>query len=60
MIQIVTASGEMNASIIKGFLESVGIKTNFGPHDSLAYMGSRGPNQLQDIFVEESKSPKKL
>lgn len=54
-VQIVTAAGEVNATIIKGFLEGNGIKSSFGPEGRISYgMGSRGPNQSQNIFVDEA------
>jgi hypothetical protein len=56
MIQIVTASGEANASIIKGFLDGNGIKATFGPQGFIANSGSRGSNQPQNVFVEEDKA----
>ncbi len=60
MVQIVTAAGEVNASIIKGLLESVGIEASYGPSGNISLMaprgGSMGPNQPQNVFVEEEKA----
>ena len=60
MIQIVTANGEVNASIIKGFLESAGIRATYGPSGNISILasggGSIGPNQPQNVFVEEEKA----
>ena len=56
MTQIVTAAGEVNASIIKDVLESAGIRATFGPADSpFAYYGTLGPNQAQNILVPKDK-----
>ena len=59
MIQIVTASGEVNASIIKIFLESNGIRVSYGP-ESNPNLGSAGPNVPQTVYVEEGKSGEAL
>lgn len=63
MVQIVTAAGEVNASIIKGLLESVGIEASYGPSGNISIVnmlispiGSMGPNQPQNVFVEEEKA----
>ena len=60
MIQIVTAAGEVNASIIKGLLESAGIKATYGPSGNISILssggGSIGPNQPQNVFVEENNA----
>lgn len=64
MIQIVTAAGEINASIIKGFLESNGIETSYGPGGNVSILstggGSMGSNQAQNIFVEDAKAEEAL
>lgn len=59
MVQIVTASGEINASIIKSFLESNGIKSSYGP-ESMPNIGSAGPNVPQTIYVDDDKSEQAL
>ena len=52
MVQIATASGEINATIIKDVLESAGIHSTFGPADTaFSYLGTLGPNQAQNILV---------
>ncbi len=60
MAQIVTAAGEVNASIIKGFLEGNGIKASFGPQGSIGNTGSRGPNQPQHVYVSEDTAERAL
>ena len=59
MVQIVTTSSEINASIIKGFLESAGIKITYGPSGNISMLaaggGSMGPNQPQNVFVPKEK-----
>ena len=59
MVQIVTASGEVNASIIKEFLESVGIEAKYGPQGS-GNKGSGGPNMPQTVYVPEEKAEEAL
>lgn len=61
MQRIVTAKGEVNASIIKDVLESAGIKTKFGPSDTpFSYYGTLGPNQSQDVLVPKDKMEEAL
>ena len=56
MIQIVTASGEINASIIKGFLESNGIEAKFGMGNNVHSNGVGSSTMSQAVFVEEEKA----
>ena len=60
MIQIVTAAGEINASIIKGFLESNGIETKFGMGNTTHSRGVGSPAMEQSVFVEEDKAEEAL
>lgn len=58
-IQVYSAQGEVNASIIKGYLEDAGIPATITPDNnnfSLSLHVSKGPNVTYIIFVEEEKS----
>lgn len=55
MAQIATASGEVNASIIKGFLEGAGIEVKFGMANNIHSGGIGSPTMSQSIFVTEEK-----
>lgn len=58
MDRICSAQGEVNAVIIKDFLESQGIKSSYAPDDSpffLASGASKGPTQVHSIYVERDK-----
>lgn len=54
-IKLFTAPSEINASIIKGTLENVDIKTSIGPGEgSLNFnTGSKGPNAPYDVWAED-------
>lgn len=57
MIKIFTTPSEMDASIIRGYLENGGIKASVAPgNNSLSIQGrSKGPNVPYDVFVPEDK-----
>ncbi len=58
--KVFTASTEIEASIIKGALENVGITSWISPGvGSLSLTArSRGPNAPHDVFVEEKDNDK--
>lgn len=60
MKQIANAADEMNASIIKGFLETHGIHSTFGPMSSGTNSGTSGPNRRQHVYVEEKDAEQAL
>jgi hypothetical protein len=61
MRQIVTASDQTNAAIIRGFLESRGIRASFGPAGSVGLtMGTGAAGQDQHVFVEEKDADEAL
>jgi hypothetical protein len=56
--QIYSASSEMEASIIRGYLENAGISATIAPGDNNFSLGlnvPKGPNVTHGIFVEENK-----
>jgi hypothetical protein len=55
--QIHTTSGEIDATIIKGYLENNGISSFIYPAEDLgpSYRAMRGPHVTYGIFVEEEK-----
>jgi hypothetical protein len=55
MVQIVTSKGEVNASIIKGFLENAGIKASCARAG-----GSHGGGVSWIVYVEQEKSEEAL
>lgn len=54
MIQIVTATNEVNASIIKGVLESNGIKASYAPNTGRNGHVARCTVYCQEDKVEEA------
>lgn len=57
-IKVYSAPSEVDASIIKGYLENVGILASIAPGSnnfSLSLHVSKGPNVAHEIFVEEDK-----
>ncbi len=58
-IQISSAPSEIEASIIKGYLEAAGIPATIAPDNnnfSLGANGYNGPNVTYVIFVDEEKA----
>jgi hypothetical protein len=60
MEQICQASGEINASIMKDFLEGNGIHSTCGPAGTNAYNGSAGSGQAYLVFVMNEKKEEAL
>ena len=50
MKQIVTTPNEMNASLIKGFLENLGIKASYAPN-----AGKHGQVAACTVYCDEEK-----
>jgi hypothetical protein len=58
-IQISSAPSEIDASIIKGYLDGAGIPATIAPDNnnfSLSLNVSKGPNVTYVIFVDEEKA----
>ncbi len=61
MVQIVTAAGVVNAQIIVGFLENVGIHAKYAPAvDTLLWKGTTSAVTSQHIYVSKEKSEEAL
>lgn len=57
-IQIYSVSNEMEAKLIKSYLENAGISTTFAPGNdnySITLQVPMGPLYVHDIFVEKDK-----
>ncbi len=58
-IQIYVASGEMEANLVKGFLESMEIKSRIAPSNSYLVQSATAlatPNRPYGVYVEEEKA----
>ncbi len=61
MKQIVTASGIVNAQIIVGYLDGVGIHATYAPAvDSLLWKGTTTAATSQHIYVSKEKAEEAL
>jgi hypothetical protein len=61
MEQIVTSTNEINAAMIKGFLESRGIHATFGPAGNAGVgLGSAAAGQDQHVLVEPKNKEEAL